>query len=78
MTWWTFRILSIFSAREKGKGESGATGRGGVWFLLEITEAVLPGEGRGGRARGRESAGNFGGEGAKYFFFGVEILTKMT
>ena len=55
-------IFNFFCSGE-GKGESGATGREGGWFLLKI-----PGGGglqRGARgARGREGVcGEFGGGG---------------
>ena len=54
-------IFNFFCSGER-KGESGAPGTGGADFLLKI---------RGGGLRGGEEGvcGEFGGRGAKFFFF---------
>ena len=72
MTWWTFRIFLIFSARGEGKGEFEAPGGGGGRIFIENPRrGGSPGRGgEGGRGAGRVSARNSGGGGAKYFFSG--------
>ena len=54
VSWWTFRIFFIFICSGVGKGESGATGRGGVQFFIESPRkggGGLSHEGRGGGGR---------------------------
>ena len=66
--------IFIFFCSGKGKGESGAAGRGGSVCI----ENPRRGGGVQGGA-GRVSAGNLGelgGGGAKFFFFGAEMSTK--
>ena len=80
LPWWTSRIFSIFFCSGRRKGESEAPGGGGgSRFLIENPRRGGLQEGRGGGA-GRVSAANFwelGGGGAKYFFFGAEMSTKL-
>ena len=61
-----------------GEGEGGVRGDrqggGGVPAFIENPRRGSPREGRGGgRGAGRVSAGNFRGEGAKYFFSGSKF-----
>ena len=70
--------IFYFFCLGEGKGESGATGRGGgSVFLLKIPEGggASPTRGGGRDGVGRVFAGNWGG-GAKYFFFGAEMPAK--
>ena len=60
----------IFFCSGEGKGESGATGRGGVGFLLKIPKegGGFPRTGGfGGKGAGRVSAENWGGGGVSIF-----------
>ena len=71
LTWWTFQIFFIFSARGRGRGSPKCREGGGGGFFIENPRrgGGLPGVGAGG-ARGREGAcGNLGGVG-KIFFLG--------
>ena len=70
-----FGYFLFFSARGRGRGEYGATGRGGVGFLLKIPRrgGASPGGEGGGEGAGRVSAGNFGGGGAKSFSSGPKF-----
>ena len=76
--WWTFRIFLIFfSARGSGKGSPRSWEGGGRFFIENPRRVgVSRAGGGGGRGAGRVFAGNLGGGGAKYFFFGAEIPTK--
>ena len=71
--------IFYFFCPGEGKEESEAPGEGGVRFFIEnprrggVSRAGGGGQGRGA---GRVFAGNLGGGGAKYFFFGAEIPTK--
>ena len=63
--------IFYFFCSGEGKGESGATGRGGCRFLLKIPGkggGGLPGG--GGEGAGRVSAGHLGGRGLNIFFGG--------
>ena len=65
------------SGERKGEFEAPGGGRGDD-FLLKIPGRGVSRAGRGGGARGWEGVcGEFGWGGAKYFFFGAEIPTKM-
>ena len=61
----------------EGKGESGATRRVEVGFLLKSQEGGgVPRRGGGGRGAGSVSAGNLGG-GSKYFFSGPKFPPRL-
>ena len=69
-------IFNFFCSGE-GKRESEAPGRGGGDLLKIPGGGCLPGGlGRGGEGPGGCLRGFWGG-GAKYFFFGAEIPTKL-
>ena len=69
LSWWTFRIFFIFSARGRGRGRRGDRERG-VQFFIESPRGAggLPRGERGGRGAGRVSAENLGGRGPNIFF----------
>ena len=67
-------IFCFFSARGSPRCREG---RGGTAFHGKSPEGGGPPQ-AGGGSSGREGAcGEFGGEGAKYFFFGAEIPGKV-
>ena len=70
--------FGFFSCSGEGKGVRGARkGVGGVSFLLKIPGGGFSQERGAGGAEGRGGVcGEFGGGGAKYFFFEAEIPTK--
>ena len=71
-----FGYFLFFSARGRGRG-SARRREGGGDFLLKIPGGEVSRAGGSRGARGREGVcGEFGGRGAKYFFFGAEIPTK--
>ena len=73
MTWWTFRIFFIFSARGRGRGSPRRLERGGgTIFYWKSQGGGSPGRvGAGGRRRaGRVFAGNWGGGGLNICFGG--------
>ena len=71
VTWWTFRIFFIFSARGGGRESPRRREGGGGEVLLKIPGGGGLQDGRG-RGAGRVSVANWGifwGGEAKYFFF---------
>ena len=73
-------IFNFFCSGE-GKGESGATARGGSVFLLEIRGGGVSQGGGGREGPGwclREFLGGGGGGGVNIIFFGAEMSTKST
>ena len=64
----------FFFARGRGKGSPRRREGWGMIFYWKSQEGGLPGGwGRGARGAGRVFAGNVGGGGAKYFFFGPKF-----
>ena len=80
-TWWTFRIFFIFFCSGRGKGESEASGLGGVGGGVDFIENPRRGGGRflqeGEGPRGREGVEgglwNLGGGGLNIFFRGRSV-----
>ena len=78
MTWWTFRIFFIFSARGS-LGRQG--GRGGRFFIEIPGGGGLPGgggRGRGGREGVCKAFGGIRGGGLNIFFRGQNARKLMT